>query len=205
MKHTKYIFVEILLLLLHGCAFHSGTFHPSVVIPNASFRVVGTAFGQASTFHFLGIGGLNHDAIIYEARQQFFEKYPIAKGMLLANATVNEKHLILPFGIQTIFTLTCDIIDTRPEYVSATYKGFYTDDSTYFPMHYSTPPESTPAMLDIQGFKIGVGKNVNFRLNQNQVKGKVIQINSFGVKCEYEVAAVKRYVYLRPTDVYVTD
>jgi hypothetical protein len=192
-----------LLVLINSCAFHTGTFQPSVVIPAQQYRLAGTAFGKVATFHLLGVGGLSHDAIIYEARQQIMETYPLPKGMILANATVNVKQLFVFIGIQTTYTVTCDLIDTRSEYSSATYKGFYTDDSTYFPLHYTSPPISENEKTDKYGSIIKEGAKVKFHINAELINGNLVSIDKYGFKCEYETPTGKRKIYLRFSDFYI--
>lgn len=99
-----------LLLLLSSCAFHSGIMTSSVALTDANFKIVGLAHGNAHTLKVLGIGGLDKDALVLEAKTDMYKKYPLPKGQVFANITVDFKNSFLILFTETKVTVSADII-----------------------------------------------------------------------------------------------
>lgn len=191
-----------LLFILSGCAFHNGTFDSGVAITNNQFRVVGTAHGNAYTTHVFGLGGLATDALVHEAKRDLYSKYPLAKGMILNNITVDFKRSFYFFAMTTKVMISADIIDFNPEHFDLPYQGFYTNDSTFFPTEKLPLNRSPKSYLDKNADYIQVGSKVKFMLNTVQTQGIVKEINNYGLKCEYQSTTGLKKIYLQPD--YVT-
>lgn len=202
----KPICVLICACTLSGCAIHEGTFDSSVAITNNQFRVVGLAEGYAGTTHILGIGGLSKDALVMEAKQDLYSRYPLAKGMVLANVTVDFRRSFYLVAGSTLVTLSADVIDFNPENLDLPYKGFYTDDSTFFPM--TSLPISTEVnytLLDDEVNDIKKGAKVSFKINNVAMKGVVEDVNNYGIKCSYQTETGIRKIYLQSENLTVID
>lgn len=192
------------LLLLSGCAFHNGAYDSGVAITNNQFRVVGMAEGQAHTTHILWIGGLSKDALVMEAKRDLYSKYPLTKGMILTNVTVDIKRSFFLVAGSTLVTLSADVIDFNPEHLDLPYKGFYTDDSTFFPME--SFPISTKvnfSVLDDELNDIKKGVKVSFKINNTTMKGIVEEVNNYGIKCSYQTESGNRKIYLKAENLTV--
>jgi len=190
---------SICIFLCSSCAFHSGTFESSAAIANNQFRIVGTANGYAEKIQIFGFGGFNKDALVYEAKKDLYAKYPLAKGMALANATVDFKVSFLPFVRTTGVIIRADIIDFNPTTVNATYKSFYTEDSTFFPARDLFIQRTNAFTTDFKGDKIKVSDEVTFTVDEDFISGSILFINSFGIKCQYETPqGILKKIYLLP-------
>ena len=82
----------------------------SVALTDANFKIVGLAHGNAHTLKVLGIGGLDKDALVLEAKTDMYKKYPLPKGQVFANITVDFKNSFLILFTETKVTVSADII-----------------------------------------------------------------------------------------------
>jgi hypothetical protein len=206
-KAVKFHFFlpAIMALLLSGCAFHEGAFNSGVAITNNQFRVVGIAEGQSSTTHIFGLGGLSKDALVQEAKRDLYSKYPLTKGMVLANVTVDFKRSYFFIAASTLVTVSGDVIDFNPANLNLPYKGFYTDDSTFFPMEpFPISTQAKKFVKDIEVNYIKEGSKVVFKINNVEMKGMVEEINNFGIKCRYETETGMKKIYLKGENLTVT-
>ena len=63
----------VFVILFSSCTSHYGTMSGgSAVITNNKFASVQFAYGTASAFTFLGIGGNNKDALVLEAKRNLY-------------------------------------------------------------------------------------------------------------------------------------
>jgi hypothetical protein len=107
----KYFLLLFVIPFFSSCAFHSGVFLSSASITNGNFQVVKTVQGTAKTTHVLGIGGLKKDAIVFEAKKDLLRKYPLEKGQVLANVSVDFKRTYVFIVATTRATLTADVVE----------------------------------------------------------------------------------------------
>lgn len=196
----KKISMILSLFALSSCAFHNGTFLGSASITNNQFRIAGMAMGTAETSYLLGLGGLSKQALVFEAKKDLYSKYPLTKGMALGNVTVDFKTTWLLFVFKRKVQITADIIDFNPATLNVSYQGFYTEDSTYFP---SRAPSLNPILyeMDLNNNKIKVKDQVTFKLNGITYLGKIIAIDSYGIKCGYETPQGSKKIYLLPQNI----
>jgi hypothetical protein len=123
----KYLVLSLALTLLSACSFHLGNI---TAAPNgADFSYVGQATGQSSTFRLFGLGSINRDALVYDAKQALFNNRPLKPGEAYANFTVDFKFTIISFFTQTKVTVTADIIDYDAPPVDTVYGPIFLDKS----------------------------------------------------------------------------
>lgn len=197
----KNALLVLTLLSLYGCAFHSGTFSGSASITNHQFRIAGSAFGYAETNQILGIGGLNKEALVLEAKKNMQAKYPLQKGMTWGNVSVDFKTTYVVVLRKTKVVISADIIDFNPANFNVTYSGFYTEDSTYFPARSLSYPPTENFDTDFYGNSIHIKDEVTFKLNGDLMVGQIIAINSYGIKCSYTTPQGLKKIYLLPEDI----
>jgi hypothetical protein len=197
----KNLLILIALFSLTGCAFHSGTFNGSAAINNNQFRIAGTAQGTAETTQLLGLGGIGKEALVQEAKKNMQLKYPLQKGMVWGNVTVDFKTTYILIVRRTKVIVSADIIDFNPATINANYTGFYTEDSTYFPARNSTTSNIENYNSDFNGNSIKVDDDVTFKINGTLTVGRIIAINSYGIKCKYETPQGSKKIYLLPEDI----
>lgn len=70
--------------------------------------------GKAQATYVLGIGGMNREAIVNEAKEKMLENYSLEDGQTLANSTVNFKYSNF-LGIVVTYKcyVTADIVEFR--------------------------------------------------------------------------------------------
>lgn len=194
---STYLLISSCILLLSGCAIHDGTFDSGVAITSNQFRVVGIAEGNAQATYILGFGGLNKQGLVMEAKRDLYSKYPLGQGMVLANMTVDFKRSFFFIAGTTRVTVSADVIDFNPQKLALPYKGFYTEDSTFFPM--GTLPltiEKDKYAIDESANLIVKGAKISFTLNRKTITGVVDEVNNYGVKCRYQTETGDQKIYL---------
>ena len=112
MRNSFYILLSV--FFFNSCAYHSGVMTGNASLTDGNFQVVKLAVGHARVSHFLGIGGLKTDAIVFEAKQDLLRNYPLKRGQVLANVTVDFKRSYFILVDITKVTLTADVIDFTP-------------------------------------------------------------------------------------------
>lgn len=108
---TKTFSFLLLLFLLNSCAFHQGSMTGNANLSDNNFKIIQLAIGQAKTTHVLGFGGLNSDALVFEAKRNLYQSFPLKEGQALANITVDFKRSYYLFASTTKVTITADIVD----------------------------------------------------------------------------------------------
>ena len=70
--------------------------------------------GMSQATYVLGIGGMNREAIVAEAKQKMLENYTLQDGQTLANTTVNFKYSnFLGIVSTTKCYVTADIVEFK--------------------------------------------------------------------------------------------
>ncbi|MFK8038724.1 MAG: DUF6567 family protein [Crocinitomicaceae bacterium] len=100
-----------LMFLLHSCAYYNGSMTGNAAISDANFTVAGFATGTSQSIYVFGIGGLNKDGMVIEAKRNMYTTYPLEPGQAFANVTVDFKRGFYLLFNRTICTITADIID----------------------------------------------------------------------------------------------
>lgn len=135
MKNLIY-FIQV-IFLFSSCAFHKGNISSGSTVDCPLMYV---ATGTASTTKFLGIGGNGRDALILEAKQNLYKKFPYKKGILLSNFSVDFKNSYVLFIHTTKVTVSADVYDcnlkTNTNFVENKFplpiNGFSVGDSVYY-------------------------------------------------------------------------
>lgn len=112
---TKYLSGLALVLTLFSCASYTGNFNDSAALNGNNFEITGWAQGQSSVQYVFGIGGLNKDQLVFEAKKNLYKNHPLQKGQSYANVSVDFKTLyVLPFVRRTA-TINADIVQFYSE------------------------------------------------------------------------------------------
>jgi hypothetical protein len=86
---------------------------------NAQFgpeaEIVDFAYGSAKTVHVFGIGGLNTESLVKDAKANMYAVHPLAKGQAYANLSVDFATKFFFFVVVTKVKLSADIIETGSE------------------------------------------------------------------------------------------
>lgn len=96
------------MLLLSACSFHTGNISSGAHIDCPMIYI---ATGTASTTKILGIGGSSKDALIVEAKNNLYRKFPYKKGIKLSNFSVDYKNSYFLFVATTKVTVSADVYD----------------------------------------------------------------------------------------------
>ena len=108
------LFLLSAYFLASCAASHSGYMVNSASLSSNNFHYVQTdAFASAKCTYFLGLGGVQHDALVGEAKQNLYYKTGLLDNQVLANVTVNWKTKFSWFGlvITSKCTVTADIVE----------------------------------------------------------------------------------------------
>ena len=107
----KLLLFIIPALFLSSCANHSGMMTGNAHLKDKNFKVVGLAYGSDYTTKVLGIGGLNKDALVLNAKKNLYSNFPLKEGQALANVTVDFKKEWLIFVMKTKVIVSAEIVD----------------------------------------------------------------------------------------------
>ena len=111
MKIRRLIAGILLMSIMSSCAFHSGVFTNSTCLSTNNFKIMRLAKGEAKTTKIFGIGGLDKNALVFEAKKDLYANYPLKENQTLANVTVDFKNSIMLFVMETKVTMTADIVE----------------------------------------------------------------------------------------------
>lgn len=104
----KIISILSIAFLLSACSFHTGNISSGAHIDCPMIYI---ATGTASTTRFLEIGGFNKDALIKEAKNDLYRKFPYKKGIKLTNFSVDYKNTYFLLFHTTYVTVSADVHD----------------------------------------------------------------------------------------------
>ncbi len=107
----KIIYSLLIIVFTSSCAFHQGMMTGSASISNGKFSIVDFATGTATTKQIFGIGGLNSDALVLEAKRNLYINHPLKRGQALANLTVDFKREFYFIIFKTRVTITAEVVD----------------------------------------------------------------------------------------------
>jgi hypothetical protein len=98
-------------VIFSSCAFHHGGMQSSASLTDGNFMVVKLATGRAAVTRVLGLGGVSTEALVFDAKQNLYQNFPLEQGQVLANITVDFKRGFYLFWDNTIVTVTGEIIE----------------------------------------------------------------------------------------------
>ncbi len=114
MKTFKlFIAVAIIVFTATSCAIHTGIMSGSASLSSNNFKTIKNAMGSASTTKIFGIGGLSKNGLVYEAKKDLLQNFPLKDGQALANVTVDFKTSFLLIVVTEKVTVTADIIEFK--------------------------------------------------------------------------------------------
>ena len=122
----RFIFFGVVgsLLILNSCAFHEGMMTGNASLSGDDFEIISIEFGTAKTTHVFGIGGLNHQALVFEAKRNMYRSAPLKKGQAFANVSVDFKRSYFPIVGTTIVTVTADLVQFGSKRDTTLQEGF---------------------------------------------------------------------------------
>jgi len=132
MKNLKILTAIILILGTSSCAFHSGMMNDSASLHGQDFELIGMAVGSAKTTQVLGIGGLDPDGLVLEAKREMYNLFPLRKGQAYANISVDFKRSFFPIVSTTKATVSADIVQFGEERTDKLQKLFENKLSMYY-------------------------------------------------------------------------
>ena len=93
-KLLRLLFILSLAVFSSSCsAGFTGTATNSTALSQDNFRYVERDLsGKAQATYVLGIGGMNHEALVSEAKEDMLLNHQLEDGQALANMTVNFKY-----------------------------------------------------------------------------------------------------------------
>lgn len=129
----------LLATLATSCAYHVGNVSTGSHI-DCPMRYIAT--GSSKSYKVLGIGGINKEALIMEAKQDLYQKFPYQKDVKLSNFSVDFQYLFVLVYFRTKVTVSADVFDCstdklgtkdfRPEDRNMAIGGFVKGDSLLY-------------------------------------------------------------------------
>ncbi len=184
-KITITFSVALVGILLTACfALHSGTMVNSASLSQNNFKIIGSVMGQSQTVNILGFGGgLDRDALVYEAKQDMYNSRPLRSGQAYVNITVDFKRAFYIFWNVNKCTINADIV----QFLEDKYNKI---DTSEFIMKRNPPivigkDTLVYIYLEKNGFKLN--EKVDF-FNANTGildEGKIIELNDKGAFIQY--------------------
>lgn len=112
------------LLTLSSCAFHSGMMTGNANLSGDNFEILSIESGTSKTTHVFGIGGLKHQALVFEAKKNMYRSSSLKKGQAYANVSVDFKRSTYFFVNTTIVTVTADLVQFGSDPDTTLQQGF---------------------------------------------------------------------------------
>ena len=100
-------------LFLSSCTFYQGGMLPSASLTENNFHYVHHSIrGQSQATYYMGVGGMNRDALVAEARQAMLAEHPLQDGQALVNVTVDYRQTSIVFQLYRRLTciVTADVV-----------------------------------------------------------------------------------------------
>lgn len=114
MKTLKlFIAITVIAITTSSCASHWGMMTGNASLSSNNFKITKIASGSSTATKIFGIGGLGKDALVFEAKKDMLQNYPLKDGQALANVTVDIKTSIIFFVIMEKATVTADIVEFK--------------------------------------------------------------------------------------------
>ena len=104
----KILSILSITFLFSACSFHTGNISSGA---HVDCPMIYIATGTASTTKILGIGGSSKDALIVEAKNELYRKFPYKKGIKLSNFSVDYKNTYFLLFHTTVVTVSADVHD----------------------------------------------------------------------------------------------
>jgi hypothetical protein len=79
-------------------------------LQGTDFQLVGMAIGKSYASKVLGIGGLNKESMVLEAKQNMYANHPLRRGEAFANVSVDFREAFYVLFSRTTVTISADIV-----------------------------------------------------------------------------------------------
>jgi hypothetical protein len=169
----KNIFLAIVITCFTSCAFHTGNVSTG---SNIDCPLMYIATGTASSTRVLGLGGIDKDELIVDAKKDLYRKYPYSKGVKLSNFSVDFKNTYVFIVHTTKVTVSADVynctvsLDTIDENSSIKINGFKIGDEVLFVSFlFEYVPIKAKIINHLVGNMVNIGDN-NDKLAKNGMK-----------------------------------
>lgn len=102
----------IFAVLLSSCSsVYYGNMHNNAVINQGNFSYTGIRSGTSSCFYVMGIGGMNHTALISEAKEKMLQENPLRRNEALVNQIVEwQNTYYFPFFVRITCIISAEVI-----------------------------------------------------------------------------------------------
>ena len=88
----KLILLFITITMFSSCiSLHSGYMNGIAPPVENNFKYVGNALGTSQATYILGIGGLNREGLVREAKNDLIQNNPVKDGQTLVNFTIDHE------------------------------------------------------------------------------------------------------------------
>ena len=127
----------------------------NAVLVDNHFKILGVAIGEAESVKILGFGGLKKDALVFDAKNDLYQKAGLKPGQALTNMTVDFKQEFYLVTSKTKVMVTGEIVDFNPDNHKSLQNNY--------------------RLKDRNGYT--VGEQIYAKTNEGYVKGKIERLD----------------------------
>ncbi len=100
------------IILLSSCSsVYYGNMTNNTIVDKGNFSYSGIRSGTASCFYVMGIGGMNHSALISEAKEKMLQENPLRRNEALVNQIVEwQNTYYFPFFVRITCIISAEVV-----------------------------------------------------------------------------------------------
>ncbi len=111
----KYIYILLISIFITSCAsLNSGYITGVAPAVKNNFNYIANVYGKSQATYILGIGGMDREGLVREAKNNLITNNSVEDGQMLVNFTVDEKKTFY-LGIVHVHTVivSADILEFK--------------------------------------------------------------------------------------------
>ncbi len=111
MKKIHILSILIITLFSSCMSVYHGNMSSNTTVDQGNFSYTGIRSGSASCFYVFGIGGMNHSALINEAKEKMLLENPLRRNEALINQIIEwQNTYYFPCFYRTTCIISADVI-----------------------------------------------------------------------------------------------
>ena len=111
----RIILNSLIVLCLSSCAYHNGIINYNLSFNPENIAVIKTVYGTSKVEYIFGIGGINPNRLILDAKRNLLLNANLQKNQALTNVIVDNKYFyFIPFYSKHTVYMSADVIEYLP-------------------------------------------------------------------------------------------
>lgn len=193
MRFKHFVFFSS-LIILGSCSTYKGVMLEPKCMGDCSFQSFAT--GSAHVSYFLGMGGNSSESLLFEAKRNMYQTFPLKKGEFYDNIIIDYKNSYYLVFSKLKITITADIVN-RGTYADS---EVYTENYKHFLASGKTVTVDHLALSDSVIYLSGTGVKKGILLGFFDGDAKVLVLNS-RENMQEEMVPVKRLFAIDNEDI----